>query len=340
MGIKLSGLFPVQEVDFSDLMGKIIGIDGHNVAYQFLARIRRKPTGEPLRDDRGRITSHLSGFFYRTSRFVEAGIKPVFVWDGKPPEFKKKTIEVRRTIRREAKKKWIKALEQGRDAMIYAQSAMDFNPMMVEDSIKLLNYMGIPSIRAPSEGEAQLASMAAKGKIWATASQDWDSLLFNSSRLLRNLSITGRRKLPRKPIYVEIKPELINLHKILDNLGITREQLIIIGILVGTDYNPGIKGVGPKNALKIVKKEKTLDSVLKKVNWESNIDAEEIFNFFMKPPVEEDCNFIWRLPDKDKLVQFMVEKHNFSTKRVEKVIDILTENFEKREKTRSLDAFF
>ncbi|MHA2290484.1 MAG: flap endonuclease-1 [Promethearchaeota archaeon] len=302
MGTKLSGLFPIKEVNLTDLTGKIIGIDGH--------------------------------------KLIEAGIKPVYVWDGKPPNFKKKTIEVRRAIRREAKKKWIKAIEQGRDAMTYAQSAMNFKPLMVKDSIKLLNYMGIPSIKAPSEGEAQLASMTAEGKIWATASQDWDSLLFNSSRLVRNLSITGRRKLPKKPIYVEIKPELVNLHKILDDLGITREQLIIIGLLVGTDYNSGIKGVGPKNALKIVKKEKTLDSVLSKVNWESDIAAEEILNFFMKPPVEENCHFTWRLPDRDKLVQFMVEEHNFSKKRVEKVNEILKENFEKREKTRSLDAFF
>jgi len=120
--------------------------------------------------------------------------------------------------------------------------------------------MGIPSVQAPSEGEAQLAVMAAAGDIWAGASQDWDSLLFNSPRLVRNLSITGRRKLPQKNVYVEIKPELVELEKMLNSLGITREQLIMIGLLVGTDYNQGVEGIGPKTALRLVKEHKSVSN--------------------------------------------------------------------------------
>ncbi|MFH0897693.1 MAG: flap endonuclease-1 [Candidatus Bathyarchaeota archaeon] len=326
MGVNIGDLVQAREVQLTDLAGRIIGIDGYNVSYQFLARIRKSGTGEPLMDRMGRVTSHLSGIFYRTSNLIESGIKPLFVWDGKPPSFKEKTLKERRASREAAEKRWAKALERGEDAMVHAQAASKLTSEMVENSIELLEYMGIPSIQAPSEGEAQLAAMAAGGDIWAGASQDWDSLLFNSPRLVRNLSITGRRKLPQKNVYIEIKPELVELEKVVNSLGITREQLIIIGILIGTDYNPGVKGIGPKTALRLVKEHKTLDGVLANVKWEANFGVEKIFNFFLDPPATKVSNIKWKEPNMDKIINFMVGEHDFSRERVEKVAKSLRES--------------
>ena len=341
MGVGLGDLVEAKEVKLTDLAGRIIGIDGYNVSYQFLTRIRQKGTGETLRDSKGRVTSHLSGLFYRTSNLIEAGIKPLFVWDGKPPKLKERTVTERRVIREKAARKWVEALEKGekKEAFAYAQASSTLTRDMVAESIQLLDYMGIPSIQAPSEGEAQLAAMAVRGDVWAGASQDWDSLLFNSPRLVRNLSLTGQRKIPRKNVYVEIKPELVELDRVLRALEISREQLIIVGILVGTDYNPGIKGVGPKTALRLVKEHRTLDRVLANVKWESDVDAGEVFNFFLNPPATEASAIRWKEPDVDKLVGFMVEEHDFSRDRVVKVAKILRENLlKKREKT--LESFF
>lgn len=339
MGVQLGDLVPRREVELTELAGRAIGIDGHNVLYQFLSKIRKRPTGEPLMDSRGRVTSHLSGILYRTSSLVEAGIKPVFVWDGRPPRLKKRTIEERRAVREEAAKRWAEALERGEEAIVYAQAALKLTPRMVEESIQLLDYMGIPSVRAPSEGEAQLAAMATAEDIWASASQDWDSLLFDSPRLVRNLSITGRRKMPGKPVYVEIKPEVVELERVLSALGITREQLVIIGILVGTDYNPGVRGVGPKGALRLVKKHGTLDGVLANVGWEAEVDVEEVYNLFLDPPVTRNYEVRWKEPDTDKLVEFMVGEHDFSQRRVEKVARVLHESLSTTKKARTLDSF-
>lgn len=340
MGVKIGGLIPTRQLELTDLAGKTIGIDGYNVAYQFLARIRRSPTGEPLKDRKGNVTSHLSGIFYRTSSLIGNNINPLFVWDGKPPRFKKRTVEARRAIRENAAKKWAIALKRGEEAMVYAQAALTFTQKMVGESIELLNYMGIPSIRAPSEGEAQLAVMATNGDIWASASQDWDSLLFNSPRLVRNLSITGRKKLPRKSVYVQIKPEIVELDRALGHLEITREQLIILGILVGTDYNEGVKGIGPKTALKLVKSHKNLADVLPSVGYESDGDIEQIFNFFMNPPATKTYEVKRRRPDSDRLIEFMVEMHDFSRMKVEKVVDLLEESFSRSQKERKLEMFF
>lgn len=341
MGVNIGDLVESREIRLTDLAGRVIGVDGYNAAYQFLARIRQQGTGETLMDSKGRVTSHLSGLLYRTSNLVEAGIRPVFVWDGEPPRLKARTVEERRVVRERAAEKWVEALARGekREAFAYAQASSRLTREMVEESIQLLDYMGVPSVRAPSEGEAQLAVMAARGDVWAVASQDWDSLLFNSPRLVRNLSVSGQRKIPRKNVYVEVKPELVELDRVLGSLGISREQLIVIGILVGTDYNAGVKGVGPKTALRLVKEHKTLEGVLANVRWEANIDAGEVFNFFLNPPARDDYEFGWREPDEGRLVEFMVGEHDFSRERVEKVVKTLRESFaKKREKT--LESFF
>ncbi|MEM5773309.1 MAG: flap endonuclease-1 [Candidatus Aenigmatarchaeota archaeon] len=327
MGVNLEGLVSGKEIELEELAGKKIAIDAFNTLYSFLSIIRDRLTGEPLRDSKGRITSHLSGLFYRTSNLIEAGIKPIFVFDGEPPKFKKRTVEERKAAKEKAKEKWEEALKRGEEAITYAQAAAQLTDEMVKDAKELLEAMGIPWIQAPSEGEAMCAHLCKKNLVFAAGSQDMDSLLFGSPRLVRNLSITGKRKLPRKEVYIEVKPEMIELEEVLSSLGITREQLIIIGLLVGTDYNPGIERVGPKTALKLVKEHKSLKKILQQVEWQGEEDPEEIYNFFLNPPITEDYKIEFRKPDEEKIIEFMVEERDFSRERVEKVIQSLQKSF-------------
>jgi flap endonuclease-1 len=323
MGVDISSLVESKEIELVELSGKKIAIDAFNIIFQFLSIIRDRMTGEPLRDSKGRVTSHLSGLLYRNSNLLEAGIKPVFVFDGKPPELKRATIEMRAERKIEAEKKWKEAVERGEKAITYAQAAAKLTDDMIEQAKELLGYMGIPWVQAPSEGEIQCAFMCNRGDVWASGSQDFDSLLAGSTRLVRNLSITGKRKVPKKEVYVQVKPELIELEKMLEKLGITKDQLIILGILVGTDYSPGVKGIGPKTALKIVKEYKTLEKVLENVAWDSDVPAEKIYDFFLKPIVTDKYEIEWNEPDVGKLKEFMVEEHDFSAERLDKVIERL-----------------
>ena len=330
MGVSLGNIIPKKEIEIIELSGKTIAIDAYNNLYQYLTIIRDRMTGEPLKDNSGRVTSHLSGLLYRTSSLIETGIKPVFVFDGKPPDFKKKTIEKREEAKKEAKEKWKEALEKGEEAITYAQATAKLTNDMVEDAKKLLDAMGIPYLVAKSEGEAQCAFMCSQKSVDFAASQDFDSLLFGSSYLVRNLSISGKRKIPKKDTYIEVKTELIELEQVLSSLGIKREQLIIIGLLVGTDYNEGIEQVGPKTALKLVKEYKTLKKVLDNVEWKDEIDPEIIYDFFLNPPVIENYDIEFKDPDKDKIIKFMVEEHDFSKERVEKVIERLQSQKDKQ----------
>jgi len=342
MGVQISAIIPKVEIELESLSGKKIAIDAYNTLFQFLSIIRQKDTGEPLRDSKGRITSHLSGLFYRTIKLIEVGIKPIYVYDGKPPKFKKITIEKREVAREESRKKWEKAVKEGRkeDIMVYAQGALKLTTDMIEESKKILDAMGIPWIQAKSEGEAQCAHMCKEGDVDYSGSQDYDALLFSSPRLVRNLSITGRRKLPRQEAYIEIKPEIIELEKVLSELGITREQLIILGILVGTDYNPqGIKGIGPKTAIKIIKEYKNFDVILKQIEWTFDTDPHMIFDFFLTPPIFDKYKIEWKEPDKDEIFRLMVDEHDFSKERAETAVNRLLE-IKKQGTQLSLEGWF
>jgi flap endonuclease-1 len=339
MGVNLKEIVEEskQTIEIENLAGKVIVFDAFNILYQFLSVIRDKDTGEPLRDSKGRITSHISGLFYRTVNFIEKGIKPVYVFDGEPPKFKKREIEERLKAKEEAYKKWEEAIETGEKAITYAQATSILTKEMVEESKELLSYMGIPIIQAASEGEAQAAYIVQKGYAYASASQDYDSLLFGSPRLVRNLSIEGKRKLPRKEVYVEIKPEIIELQNLLNKLKITREQLIMIGLLIGTDYNEGIKGYGPKKALEAVRVYKNFENLKKHFKFEEYID--EVYNFFLNPNVNEKIEIKFGEINEEKILKFMVDERNFSEERVKNALEKLKEGLKKGKQT-SLTSWF
>jgi len=325
MGVQIFDILPKKELEIENLTGKAIAVDAFLWLHQFLSIIRQ-PDGTPLKDSRGRITSHLSGIFYRTAKLVENGIKMVYVFDGPTIGFKRSTVEERKALKDQAEIRWQGALSIGDEegARKAAQMTSHLTGEMIEQSKTLLNYMGIPIVQAPSEGEAQCAYLCQKGLVYGVSSQDSDSLLFNSPRLIRNLSMTGKRKLPRQDTYIEIKPEIIELESALKELGISREQLVIIGLLVGSDYNPGIKGYGPKKALEMVKKEKTLDKVLKNIEWNFETPAKEIYDFYLNPPVEKNIEIESIQLQPDKILKFMVDEFEFSQERVEKVIKTLS----------------
>ncbi|MCD6278914.1 MAG: flap endonuclease-1 [Desulfurococcales archaeon] len=349
MGVNIRELIPQEAVrvisDLRELRGRIIAIDAYNALYQFLTAIRQ-PDGTPLMDSKGRVTSHLSGLFYRTINFVEAGVKPVYVFDGKPPELKARELSERTAVREEARRKYEEAVAAGdiEAARRYAQMASRLTTEMVEDAKRLLSAMGIPWVQAPSEGEAQAAYMALRGDVWATASQDYDSLLFGAPRLVRNMTISGRRKLPRKNIYVEIKPEVIELEKVLKLLGISREQLIDIAILLGTDYNPeGVKGVGPKTALRLIRTHGNIENTLKALpTARFPVPPGEIKKLFLKPDVTDSYKLEWSEPESSEVVSILVKEHDFSVERVKSALERLRKAYREHIKggVRGLDAWF
>lgn len=343
LGVNLRDLVPKITVKLEDLNGKSIAIDAYNALYQFLAIIRQ-PDGTPLKDSSGRITSHLSGLLYRTSNLVELGIKPIYVFDGVPPTLKEVEIKRRVKAKEEALIKYEQALKEGKieEARMYAQATSRLKDYMADDSKHLLDLMGVPWIQAPSEGEAQAAHIVKRGDADYCASQDYDSLLFGAPKLVRNVTISGRRKLPGKNVYIEVEPEIVELEQILKECGITYEQLVDVGILVGTDFNPeGVKGLGPKTALKLIKEHGSLENALPHLkDAEFPVDPKKIREIFLNPKVTDNYRIEWKEPDVEGVINFICRERDFSEDRVRKALEKMQKGTLKLKGKTTLEKWF
>ncbi len=321
MGVNLTPIIIKQVVDLDDLKGRSLAVDAFNVLHQFLALIRT-PDGTPLMDDEGRVTSHLVGLAYRTTRLIaDYRIRPVFVFDGSPPPIKRAEVEKRKASRRKAEEEYAAAVEVADYATAFSKAVMTgrLTSELVADSKRMLDLLGIPWVQAPSEGEAQAAYMAKRGDVWGVNSRDYDSLLFGAPRLVRYMTIQGEEYLPSKGRARRLEPEIIDLERFLDHHGILREQLVDLAILVGTDFNDGIRGIGPKTALKLVKEHGRLEDMPEKVVDKLPSNYDEIRRIFLDPEVTDEYSLRWGDLNEDGLRVFLCEERGFSKRRVEMI---------------------
>jgi flap endonuclease-1 len=318
MGVLLTPIVVKQTLELEELREKRMAVDGNGELYQFLALIRLRD-GSPLADSHGRITSHLSGLFYRTTRLIsDYRMQLIFVFDGKPPSLKATEIARRRSIKDRYDTERAAAVEAGDMAKAYSKATMTsrLSYHMVGEAQTLLRLMGIPVVQAPSEGEAQASHMARMGTVWSAASKDYDCLLFGAPRLLRFLTISGKEFLPSKGAFRPITPELIDSDAMLAHYGISRVQLVDLAILMGTDFNEGIKGVGPKKALKLVRDFGSIENMRMDIREALGSGIAEIRDIFLKPDVTDEYAVEFTAPDFDGIVRFLCDEREFSRERV------------------------
>jgi flap endonuclease-1 len=340
MGLDLKLLVEPYPIAISELSDKVVAVDAYNAIYQFLATIRG-PTGELLTNANGDVTSHLSGLFYRNINLLADNIKLIYIFDGKPNPLKLKELERRRQIKQEASEKYHEAMTAGRfeDARKYSQATSVLTAKMVEESKKILTLLGIPCVQATSEGEATAAYITKQGKAFTCASQDYDSILFGANKLTRNLTISGKRKVPNKKIYIDVDPEIIEHQRILDQTKLTHEQLVDVGILIGTDYNPeGFSGIGPKTALKLIREYGKLENIEKIRHLLSNIPYQEIRDIFLNPKIPKVGDIQFNEVNYTSIVDFLCIEKSFSTDRVNGAIKKLNKSLINR--NQSLEKWF
>ena len=303
-----------------------MAIDAYIVLYQFLALIRARD-GTHLTDREGRVTSHLVGLAFRTTRLItDYSIKPVFVYDGIPPQLKEQELKARRTQKQKAEEEYREALRKGDLAEAWSKAVQTsrLSKDMVDDSKRLLDLLGIPWVQAPSEGEAQASYMAQKGDVWAASSRDYDSLLFGAPRLVRYLTIQGQKWLPSKGRPRKLEPELITLETMLNHHGITRDQLIDIAILIGTDFNKGIKGIGPKTGLKLIKKHSNLENLPEDIAEKLPEHYPQVRDLFQKPELTDNYQTVMTQPNEKELCKFLCDECSFSRERVKTLVNRIT----------------
>ncbi|KAK6460047.1 PIN domain-like protein [Scheffersomyces coipomensis] len=331
-----------REFQLKNLFGRKVAIDASMCLYQFLIAVRQSD-GQQLTNEDGETTSHLSGMFYRTIRLVEHNIKPVFVFDGKPPVLKGGELEKRLLKREEAQKQLDLIKDDGTvaDVLKYEKRLVRASREQNEDAKKLLKLMGIPYINAPCEAEAQCAELARGGKVFAAASEDMDTLCYEPPYLLRHLTFAEARKMPI---------DQIAYSDAMAGLDMTKEQFIDLCILLGCDYCETIKGVGPVTAYKLIKQHGSLDKIVEfikenpdktKYKLPENWPYDEARQLFLNPEVTKasDVSFKWVEPDVDGLIEFMVRQKGFSEDRIRSGAEKLKKGLKSGVQGR-LDGFF
>ena len=326
MGVQFNDSIPKRTISIRDLKNKTVAIDSMNIIYQFLSSIRLRD-GAPLRNSKGEITSPYNGIFYKTIYLLDNEITPIWVFDGKPPELKLKTREERRKVKEKASEDYERAKreENIENMQKYAKRINYLEPNTIDNCKKLLKLMGIPYINAPSEGEAQCAYMVKNGDAYCVVSQDYDALLYGAPRTVRNITASN------KPL------ELMEIDDILKPLNISIDDLIDMAILIGTDYNiGGIKGIGPKKALNIIK-DKSMDKYIQDIE-----NYEEIRNIFKNPKVinytKEEIKL--KSPNIEGLKEFLIEENDFSPNRILPSIKKLDKLLNEKKSQTSLDTWF
>lgn len=322
MGVLLTPIVTRHPTTLEALRGRSVAIDGNLELYQFLSVMRIRD-GRPLQNSEGRITSHLNGLVFRTTRLIaDYDIRPVFVFDGPPPDLKREEIRRRREAREKSQREYRTALAAGDTATAWSKAVMTsrLTRPMVEEAKTLLGFLGIPWIQAASEGEAQAAFLARRGDVWAAGSKDYDSLLFGAPRLVRFLAIGSTKFLPSRGRSRAVPPEILDLEENLRSLGLTREQLIDAAILVGTDFNDGVNGVGPKTAVRLMREYGSLATLPAEIrsSLPDNVDA--IREFFLSPPTAPVDEIVRGTFHPDAVLEFLCKERGFSESRVESVL--------------------
>lgn len=344
----------LREQPYTAFFGRRIAIDASMSIYQFLVAVRTAEASN-LTNEAGDITSHLQGLFYRTIKMLEAGIKPVYVFDGKPPELKSSELQKRREKRAQDQDAATKAKEEG-DAETYSKFARRVNtvtPELLETCKRLLRLMGVPVIDAAGEAEAQCAAMARAGLVYATASEDMDALTFGTPVLVRNLFNTLSSMAEKKRQH----PYEFFLDATLEELELSMAQFIDLCILCGCDYTSTVPKIGPKSALNLVRKHGDIEGVLAALDRDKyavpdDFDYEGARGLFKQPevlPVEgagDEAEALramlrWREPDEDGLVQMLVHENNFNEETVRRHMARLKKaNKSGAGSQRRLDSFF
>ncbi|XP_035730263.1 flap endonuclease 1-like isoform X1 [Vespa mandarinia] len=304
----------IKERELKHYFGRKIAIDASMCLYQFLVAVRSE--GSQLTSADGETTSHLMGTFYRTIRLVEQGIKPVYVFDGKPPDLKGGELAKRAERRDEAQKLLQAAEEAGNveDVNKFNRRLVKVTKTHTEEVKQLLKLMGIPYVDAPCEAEAQCAALVKAGKVYATATEDMDALTFGCDVLLRRLTFSEARKMPVQEFHYD---------KVLEGLELNKDEFIDLCIMLGCDYTNSIKGIGPKRAIELIKVHKSLETIIEKLDTKKYTIPED-WNYqqarllFQNPDVAstDDIELKWSEPDEDGLVKFLCGDKQFNEDRV------------------------
>lgn len=335
------------------MLGRKVAIDASMWIYQFLAAIREGHQWMNLTNSSGESTSHINGMLSRTTRLLESGIKPVFVFDGTPPDIKREELAKRDERREKAIAELEKAQELGDEELIKKQSirTIHVTKKQIDDVKKLLGFLGMPCIDAPSEAEAQCAELCKDDLVYGVVTEDADSLTFGTPIQIKQLNFSesmSNKVNGKSPAKQKNGMQIIKLPLILSELDITMDQFIDLCILSGCDYCGTIRGIGTCTAYKLIKKHQNIEGILQNIDQAKNpvpenFEYAKVREFFKNPIVSKKDQIQdlikWSNPKYEELSEWLIKEQNFNETRVASYCERIKKSKGKTSQT-SLDGFF
>jgi flap endonuclease-1 len=307
----------IEKISYKDLENKIIVFDTSLLIYQFVLAI--KNTGKDLMTKEGKITSHIHAIITKTLGILKKKIKPIYVFDGKPPSIKEKIIKSRSIIKSNAKELLANKENISNDEKIkLMKKSYSISKLEIKEIKEILTLIGIPYMESIEEADSQCAYLT-KNIAYAVASEDLDILVFGAKNLIRRINN-------------EKNMEIINRDKLLEELELNHEEFIDLCIILGCDYCPKLNKIGMKKAYELIQKYRSIDRIIKeyppiktgklKVNQLFLEKYEIARNYFLKPPVIEinKSDIKWYKPKYDKLKIKLVDKYDYQQKYIDKVL--------------------
>jgi len=303
----LRTLAAIEAVTFEDVAGSVVAVDAHNWLYRYLTTTVRFTRDSAYTTTNGEEVANLIGLVQGLPNFFEYDLTPVFVFDGGVVDLKAEELEHRRERKEAAKERLADARERGDDLEVARLDSQTqrLTDTIIETTRELLALLDVPIVHAPAEGEGQAAQMARVGDVDYAGTEDYDALLFGTPFTLRQLTSSG-------------DPELMDFEATLEALEVTWEQLVDAAILMGTDFNEGISGVGPKTAVSLVTEHGDIWGALD-ARGEHVEHADRIRNLFLDPTVDEEYSFDALIdPDVDAARAYVVDEWEVAADEVDR----------------------
>jgi flap endonuclease-1 len=311
----LRSLAALEDVAFEDLDGSVIAVDAHNWLYRYLTTTVKFTSDHKYTTDDGEEVANLIGVVQGLPKFFEHDLTPVFVFDGAVTELKDDEVAKRREQREKYEDELADAREAGDSVRVAKLDSRTqrLTSTIVETTRELLELLDVPVVDAPAEGEGQASYMARQGDVDYVGTEDYDSLLFGAPYTLRQLTSKG-------------DPELMDFEATLESTGLTWEQLVDAAILMGTDFNEGISGIGPKTAVKLLDEHGDLFAVLEERG--EHIDhADRIRLLFLDPAVSDDYEIPADIdPDLEAARAFVTEEWEVDAEEVRRGFERIDES--------------
>jgi flap endonuclease-1 len=322
--IKQNAPDAIETINLHKLSGKKVAVDTSLFLYKMLINMRTADQSY-FTSKEGKVVSHITGIFYKTVNYLAVNITPIYVFDGKPPEYKNNVLKQRNDKVANAKLAMENSNLSQEQKNSLEKKTVRLTKENIDDIKYLLDLMGVSYVQANGEAEAYASEMCRKGMVDYVVTEDMDTLAFGSPKMIRTCL---DKSIKRSDVI-----SVIDLDCILKHFDITYEQFVEMCILCGCDYCDNIPRMGNKTAYKLIKKLGSIETILptlKNVPEDyvtKYTESKRLFTMYHDTLDMQQLTIHHSARKLDELYTYLTQTCSMSEKRVQNAIKKINQSF-------------